>query len=92
MDENRAILTKFAQKIVIRGFTVPAIFFLETGKYVSFLGSQMLVFFGPVITAFIRSESFYNFAELLENRKNVEFLITEIERIEKDLKVKKKKV
>ncbi len=41
-----------------------------------------MVFFGPIITAFISSQSYYKFAELLEDRNNVEFLLTEIERLE----------
>jgi hypothetical protein len=62
--------------------TVPALFFLESTKYVSFIGSQMMVFFGPVMTSFINSEKYYNFSELLEDRDNVEYLLNEIERID----------
>ena len=79
---EQELIQAFAQKIFERGMTVPAILFLEMVKYASFIGSQMLVFFGPVITAFIRSEPYYNFAELLEDRKNVEMLITELEKLE----------
>ena len=76
------ILSKFASKIVDKGMTVPALFFLESTKYVSFIGSQMMVFFGPVMTSFINSEKYYNFSELLEDRNNVEYLLNEIERID----------
>jgi hypothetical protein len=48
----------------------------------SFFGGQIMVFFGPIITVFLRAESYYKFAELLEDRKNVDFLLTEIERLE----------
>tara|TARA_B100000029_G_C17406871_1_gene899244 strand:+ start:74 stop:355 length:282 start_codon:yes stop_codon:yes gene_type:complete len=74
-------LTEFAKKIVDRGMAVPSIFFLEMGKYASFIGSQTLVFFGPIITAFVKSEKYYNFAEILEDRNNIEFLLQEIERL-----------
>ena len=74
-------LTEFAKKIVDRGMAVPSIFFLEMGKYASFIGSQTLVFFGPIITAFVKSEKYYNFAEILEDRNNIEFLLLEIERL-----------
>ena len=84
--EDKQILTKFSQKIVDRGMSIPAILFLESVKYVSFLGSQMLVFFGPIITAFIRSEPYYRLTELLEDRKNIEFILTEIERMETERK------
>ena len=74
-------LTKFAKKIVDRGMAVPSIFFLEMGKYASFIGSQTMVFFGPILTAFIKAEKYYNFAEILEDRNNLEFLLLEIERL-----------
>ena len=85
-------LTKFAQKIVDRGMAVPSIFFLEMGKYASFIGSQTMIFFGPILTAFIKSEKYYNFAEILEDRNNVEFLLLEIERlVSKNPKLENKK-
>jgi hypothetical protein len=46
----------------------------------------MLVFFGPIITAFVRSEPYYRITELLEDRKNIEFIMTEIERLEAEHK------
>ena len=83
-------IKKFAQKIVNRGMAVPSIFFLEMGKYASFIGSQTMIFFGPILTAFIKSEKYYNFAEILEDRKNIEFLLLEIERLSiKSSKLKK---
>ncbi|MFQ6609352.1 MAG: hypothetical protein ACE5D7_00990 [Fidelibacterota bacterium] len=86
ITEDRQILTKFSRKIVDRGMSIPAILFLESVKYVSFIGSQALVFFGPIITAFIRSEPYYRLTELLEDRKNIEFILTEIERMETERK------
>ena len=89
MTNEQDILSKFASKIVDKGMTVPALFFLESTKYVSFIGSQMMVFFGPIMTSFINSEKYYNFSELLEDRGNVEYLLNEIERI--DLEVQNNK-
>ena len=87
-QSDRQLISNLAKKIVRHGMAVPAIFFLEMIKYMSFIGSQLLVFFGPVITAFIQSESYYKITHLLEERKNVEFLMIEIERIESDNKKK----
>ena len=47
-----------------------------------------MVFFGPVITVFIQSKSYYKITHLIEERQNVEFLMLEIERIESDNKKK----
>ena len=89
MDNSAAIsqsdsqlISNLAEKIVRHGMAVPAIFFLEMVKYMSFIGSQLMVFFGPVITVFIQSESYYKITHLLEERQNVEFLMLEIEKIE----------
>ena len=87
-QSDRELISKLAHKIVRHGMAVPAIFFLEMVKYMSFIGSQLMVFFGPVITVFIQSESFYKLTHLLEERQNVEFLILEIERLEFDNKKK----
>jgi hypothetical protein len=43
-----------------------------------------MIFFGPIITVFIASHMYYRYAELLEDRKNVELLLIEIERLEKN--------
>lgn len=82
LNNQKDIITGLATKIVRHGMSTPAIFFLEMGKYVSFLGSQLMVFFGPIITVFVQGHAYYQIAELLEDRENVEFLLTEIERLE----------
>ncbi|MEE2859025.1 MAG: hypothetical protein VX820_04840 [Candidatus Neomarinimicrobiota bacterium] len=80
---DKQLISKLAKKIVRHGLAVPAIFFIEMVKYLSFFGSQLMIFFGPIITVFIASHMYYKYAELLEDRKNVEFLLVEIERLEK---------
>ena len=77
-QSDRQLISNLAQKIVRHGMAVPAIFFLEMVKYMSFIGSQFMVFLGPVITVFIRSESYYKVTHLLEERKNIEFLIEDV--------------
>ena len=85
---DQQLISSLAKKIVRHGMAVPAIFFLEMVKYMSFIGSQLMVFFGPVITAFIQAESYYQLTHLLEERQNVEFLMLEIERLESENKNK----
>ena len=87
-QSDRQLISNLAEKIVKHGMAVPAIFSLEMVKYMSFIGSQLMVFFGPVITVFIQSESYYKITHLLEERQNVEFLMLEIERIDPDNKNK----
>ena len=79
MNDNQKIISRLAADIVKRGVSVPAIFFLESTKYLSFVGSQALIFFGPIITSFVSSKKFYPIIELLESKQNIEYVIRKIE-------------
>ena len=81
IKHNQQKIFDLALEIVDKGMSVPAIFFLESTKYMSFLGNQMLIFIGPVATCFINNSKYYNFAEVLEDRRNIELLISEIEKL-----------
>ena len=87
-QSDKQLISNLAEKVVNHGMAVPAILFLDMMKYLSFFGGQLMVFFGPIITAFVSSQSYYKFAELLEERQNVEFLMLEIEQMESDNKKK----
>ena len=78
-NKEKSLIHKFAKIIVERQLSVPAIFFLESTKYISFVGSQALVFFGPVLTVFINENKYKQFVEILEKRENIECLISKIE-------------
>ncbi len=84
--KEKEVIAKIAQKIIDRGFVTPAVFLLEFMNTLSFLSIHALVFFGPIITPFMRQDKYYRITELLEDPKNVEFLISEIERIDKEIK------
>ncbi|MDB4859505.1 hypothetical protein OAH62_01330 [Candidatus Marinimicrobia bacterium] len=86
MNDVHEIISNLADDIVKRGLSVPAVFFLESTKYVSFIGSQFLVFLGPIATCFINNKKYYNFSTILEEKSNIDFLIGEIERITPKIK------
>ena len=81
---DRAFLERIAKKIHNSGLVTPAIFFLEIAKPLSLLGSHVLVFFGPIINAFIQSENYYRKVEVFEKAENVELLLNFIEKLEKN--------
>jgi hypothetical protein len=64
--------------------TVPAIFFLESMKPLSFVGSQALHFFEPLVHAFFRMDEYERFAALMERRENLEVLLVKIEERDDD--------
>ena len=78
-SEQRALLEKVATWVVRRGLTTPAILFLETGKPLNFLGSQLLIGFSPFIQAIFKGDEYQKFALILEKDANVELLIELIE-------------
>ena len=80
--EQHVLLEKLAQWIVHRNLTAPAILFLETGKPLTFLGSQLLIAFSPFVQAFFRGDRYHKIALILEKDENVELLIQLIEKSE----------
>lgn len=79
-NQSKEELIKAANYIHSKGMSVPFIFFLESTKYISFIGNQFMHACGPVITSFINEKKYYNIADLLEDRDNIEFLIKMIEK------------
>lgn len=83
--EDEALFEKIADMIARRSLTVPAVFFLESSKPLSFVGAQALVFFEPFIRAVVSVPSYDRFVILMEDRDNVERLIQCLERRDADL-------
>jgi hypothetical protein len=88
---DQEILDRLASWIVERRMTAPAILFLESHRPLAFIGSQALIFTSPVVHVFEsflqalagpgwRHVLFARFAELLEDRANVDRLVIAIER------------
>jgi len=78
-SEERAVLEKLAKKVTEKGFTVPAILFLESVKPLNYIGSQALVFFEPIIQTVFNFKDYDNFRCALEKRQSIEILIRMIE-------------
>ena len=78
-NDKKKDIEVFATKIIDKGMAVPAIFLFESTKYISFIAGQTLIFFGPILTLFVNDKKYYKFVKLLEDKKNIETLITTIE-------------
>jgi len=90
-ERKTEIIHKIAQKVVDLKLTTIAIVMLESSKPLSFVGSQLMVFFQPIFTSVFPLIQYDEFAALLEDRKNVEILIQEIERLDEEKRQKGKK-
>jgi hypothetical protein len=80
METHRELLDRIARQVVARRLTAPVILFLESMKPLSFLGGQTLLFFSPFVRVVVNTSSYDAFAEAMESRENVEYLIGLIER------------
>ncbi|HHY34331.1 MAG TPA: hypothetical protein GX510_01630 [Firmicutes bacterium] len=79
IDEKRRdeLIEAIAKRVKQFGMTVPAIFFLEMNKPISYLGSQAMHFFAPLVGVFFNT--FDDYAYFFEDRRNVELLIQRLE-------------
>ncbi len=81
-ERREELFTKMARKIVDLRLTPVAVVMLESSKPVTFVGSQLMVFFQPIFTAVFPFRQYDEIAALLEDRSNVELFIKTIERLE----------
>jgi hypothetical protein len=51
-------------------------------KPLALVGSHTLIFFGPILTAFINADGYYRAARVLEEPAHVEWLLRAIEQLD----------
>ncbi|MGA6826353.1 hypothetical protein ACO9S2_01945 [Nitrospira sp. NS4] len=78
-NDDLSLLQRVADAVVTRGMAAPAIVFLESLGPMSFLGSQALHFFRPIIEWAFNASEVEHVARLLERRDTIARLITLIE-------------
>ncbi len=93
-EEENAVLEKVARKVIKWRMAVPAILFLESVKPLNYIGSQVMVFFEPVVQSLFNFKDYDNFRTAMERRENVENLLQKIEKydaiaFEREKKIKK---
>jgi len=88
-ERREEIFRKIAEKVVEMKLTPVAIVMLESSKPVSFVGSQLMVFFQPIYAAIFPARPYNEITTLLEDRANLELLIKEIERVEEEKRSRK---
>ena len=81
-ERDIIFIRRVAARIHRSGLVTPAVLFLELTKPLALIGSHAMIFFGPIINAFINMDGYYKAAELFEEPANVELLIREIEKLE----------
>lgn len=89
-DEDAAFLDRIAAWVATRGMAVPAVVFLESSKPLSFLGSQFMYFFEPMVKIFVGAEGYSRFARILEDRENIEVFLRKIEAADQKVRDERK--
>ena len=83
-ERREQLFAKMAQKIVDLRLAQVAVVMLESSKPVSYVGSQAMVFIGPIFTAIFPFQAYDEIAALMEDRANVELFIRKIEQLEEE--------
>ena len=82
------ILDRLAAKVIEWRMSVPAVLFLESVKPLNYIGSQILVFFSPIVNSVFTIRDYDEFVALMEERGNAERLLQKIEAKEADAAAK----
>ncbi|MBM3327314.1 MAG: hypothetical protein FJY65_10165 [Calditrichaeota bacterium] len=78
-DRQRELVSKLADRIVRLRMTTPAILFLESVRPLNYVGSQVMVFFAPVVRGFFGMPEWDEFRLILEHRESIGYLCDQIE-------------
>jgi hypothetical protein len=81
-DRQKQIVDKLAREVVRRRLTTPALFALEMGRPLNYIGSQALLFFQPIVSVLFDTEGYRDFARFMEHRESVAYLCERIEAVE----------
>ena len=86
--EQIELLNRLADKVVGLGFALPAVLFLETMRPVNFIGSQVMLFFQPMLRTWFTLREYDLMQQALERRETLGYLTDLIE--DKDLEASRK--
>jgi len=83
-SKEKEVVSRLVDRIIKYDMSAPAIFFLESYKPMSFIGSQVMLAFQPVVKLIYSFESFDVIQNILEKREGVEYILREIEKRERE--------
>ncbi|MFH1850870.1 MAG: hypothetical protein ABIA75_00850 [Candidatus Neomarinimicrobiota bacterium] len=87
-EQQKLVIDKVCREVVRRHMTTPALVFLESFRPLSYIGSQLMHFFQPIVSAVLTSGNYELFARFLEQRNSVDYLCRRIEFFETEYSTK----
>jgi len=83
-DRPEELIEAVARKVVQRRLEVPAVFFLEMNKPLSFIMGQSLLVAMPFLAPILGIQRVEQLSQLLQDRENVDRLIERIEELSQE--------
>jgi hypothetical protein len=77
--EDRELLERVARRLVELRLEVPAVLAIESGRPLSVLAGQAMLFLEPFVLAILRTRDYRRFAGLVERREALDHLLHAIE-------------
>ena len=81
-EEQKIIVDKVCYEVVKRHMVLPATVLLETFRPLNYIGSQIMNFFQPIVTAVLPGDGYNDFSQFLEQRGSVDYLCQRLKEIE----------
>ena len=81
-EKQKIIVDKVCREVVKRHLVMPATILLETFRPLNYIGSQVMHFFQPFISAVLPGDGYTDFSQFLEQRGSVDYLCQRINEIE----------
>ena len=78
-DREKALISKLADWTVKKRMTTPAIFFLESVRPLNYVGSQVMVFFAPIVNVGFNMPEWDELRVVLERRESIAYVLDLIE-------------
>jgi len=78
-ERQRELMDRLAGRIVQMRMTTPAILFLESVRPLNYVGSQVMVFFAPVVRGFFGLPDWDEIRMVLERRESIGYFLDLIE-------------
>jgi len=76
---QEALVDRLARFVVRRGLSAPAVVALECSRNLTFLASQAMTFFSPMLTILFNRAEYLELTHFLERRESSEYVCRRIE-------------
>src|SRR3990172_724661 len=91
-DRQRDLMNRLAERVVQMRMTTPAILFLESVRPLNYVGSQVMVFFAPIVRGFFGLPEWDELRMVLERRESIGYFLELIEAKESEVLAKEERI